>query len=324
MRTGTHRRPRRTRGALTLALTLLIAGSTAGTAAAAPAAGYDLAGFGTAGVSPLAHAHSHNDYDAPRPLLDAVERGYTSIEVDVVLVGTRLLVGHDAIRALAGGASLTALYLEPLARWVRTNGGHVFGPHDGPLTLLVDVKSGSRRTWAALAKVLTRYRDMLTTFTPTAVTPGAVTVVVSGNRPSELLTADGERLAALDGRLADLEPAQPAPAARIPMVSVRWGEVFRWNGTGAMPADQRARMEALATAAHTHGRRLRFFDTPARNAVVRSTVWRAELDAGVDLLNVDDLAAGQEFLLRYQHPAAGSVAGHRLAGRRRRTDAANR
>lgn len=283
-----------------LALVLVAAGGTAGTAAAAARTGDDLAGFVAAGVTPLAHGHSHNDYTEPRPLLDAVGRGYTSVEVDVVLFGTRLLVGHDPIRALSSGASFTTLYLDPLARWVRGNGGHVFGPHDGPLTLLVDVKSGSRRTWTALKKVLERYRDMLTTFTPTTVRPGAVTVVVSGNRSPDLLTDDGERLAAVDGRLADLEPAHPASAARIPMVSERWGEVFSWNGIGAMPADQRARMAALAAAAHAQGRRLRFYDTPARTTAVRTNVWRAELDAGVDLLNVDDLAGGQEFLLRYE------------------------
>lgn len=309
---GRHRRRRRrhTRGALALALALVAAGGTAGTVAAAPVTGYDVAGFGGAGVIPLAHGHSHNDYEQPHPLVDALARGYTSIEVDVVLFGTRLLVGHDAIRALAGGASLTSLYLEPLARWVRSNGGHVFGPHDGPLTLLVDVKSGSRRTGAALAKVLERYRDILTTFTATTVTPGAVTVVVTGNRPRDLLTDDGERLAAVDGRLADLEPAQPVPAARIPMVSERWGEVFRWNGVGRMPADQRARLAGLAATAHAQGRRLRFFDTPARTAAVRSNVWRTELDAGVDLLNVDDLAAGQEFLLGYERSSHPARKGH--------------
>lgn len=209
------------------------------------------------------------------------------------------------------------------ARWVRSNDGHVFGPDGPPLTLLVDVKSGARSTWKALEKVLGRYRDMLTTFTPTTVTTGAVTVVVSGNRSPDLLTDDGERLAAVDGRLTDLEAADPAPAARIPLVSERWGEVFAWHGVDRMPEDQRARMAALADAAHAQGRRLRFYDTPARTVAIRTNVWRAELAAGVDLLNVDDLVAGQEFLLHYEHPAAGSVAGHRLAGRRRRTGAAN-
>ena len=48
-------------------------------------------------VAPLARAHAHNDYLHERPLLDALDHGFTSVEADIFLVDGKLLGG--AIRA---------------------------------------------------------------------------------------------------------------------------------------------------------------------------------------------------------------------------------
>jgi len=34
-------------------------------------------------VIPLARAHAHNDYLHPRPMLDALDAGFTSVEADI-------------------------------------------------------------------------------------------------------------------------------------------------------------------------------------------------------------------------------------------------
>ena len=44
---------------------------------------------------PLPAAHAHNDYEHARPLLDALDRGFGSIEADIWLVDGALLVAHD-------------------------------------------------------------------------------------------------------------------------------------------------------------------------------------------------------------------------------------
>ena len=51
----------------------------------------------TVSVTPLANAHSHNDYEHDRPLLDALDHGFTSIEADIFLFEGQLLVTHDAL-----------------------------------------------------------------------------------------------------------------------------------------------------------------------------------------------------------------------------------
>src|SRR2546426_1011359 len=47
------------------------------------------------GVVPLLNAHAHNDYEHSRPLLDALDQGFTSVEADVFPVAGNLLVAHD-------------------------------------------------------------------------------------------------------------------------------------------------------------------------------------------------------------------------------------
>jgi len=42
----------------------------------------------------ISSAHAHNDYQHKRPLLDALDRGFCSVETDVHLVDGQLLVAH--------------------------------------------------------------------------------------------------------------------------------------------------------------------------------------------------------------------------------------
>jgi len=46
-------------------------------------------------VTPLPLAHSHNDYDRPNPLTDALANGFTSVEADILYIYGKLYVGHN-------------------------------------------------------------------------------------------------------------------------------------------------------------------------------------------------------------------------------------
>src|SRR4051812_6991468 len=74
-------------------------------------------------VMPLPNAHAHNDYAHNRPLFDALDHGFSSIEADVFLINGNLLVGHDR-EALRPERTLKSLYLAPLAERIRENNGH--------------------------------------------------------------------------------------------------------------------------------------------------------------------------------------------------------
>jgi glycerophosphoryl diester phosphodiesterase len=238
-------------------------------------------------VRPLPNAHSHNDYEQPRPLLDALDQGFCSLEADVFLVGAELLVGHTSL-SLRRGRTLESLYLAPLAQRARENGGRVY--RDGPpVTLLVDFKTDGAALYAALRPLLRKYGDVLTSFGGGTVTERAVTVIISGNRPVEVLAGESERFAFIDGRLPDLESG--APAALIPLVSADFSRTFTWRGQGDLPAAESDKLADLARRAHEQGRRLRFWSIPDRPAG-----WKAMQTAGVDLINTDRLEALKRFL----------------------------
>lgn len=244
------------------------------------------------GPEPLRQAHSHNDYVHERPLHEALELGYCSVEADVYLVEGQLLVGHDR-KDLKPGRTLEALYLDPLQAIARANGGRI---HRGvpTLTLLIDVKTEADATYRALDAVLGRYAALLTTFTADRTEPRAVTVIISGNRAVDLIAQQPLRRAAIDGRVADLEGK--SSAGLIPWISANWNEVSKWRGNGEMPAADREKLARWVAQAHQQGRALRFWNTPDTPAM-----WTFLLAAGVDIIGADHLAPFRDFLV--QRPA---------------------
>ncbi|SDR23891.1 phosphatidylinositol-specific phospholipase C/glycerophosphodiester phosphodiesterase family protein [Thermostaphylospora chromogena] len=257
-------------------------------AAAAPAEAGDR-------VRPLARAHAHNDYEHARPLFDALDHGFTSVEADVYLVDGELLVGHDP-EDLRPGRTLQSLYLDPLARRVRENHGSVYRGSRQSLQLLVDIKENGQAAYTEIHRVLRRYRSMLTTYHHGKVSTGAVTVVISGDRPRDLMAAQKVRYAFYDGRLSDLGQGG---ASLIPLISDNWTNHFTWTGVGAMPPKERARLREIVATAHRDGQRVRFWATPDQPGPARDAVWRELIAADVDHINTDDLAGLERFLRRY-------------------------
>jgi hypothetical protein len=247
---------------------------------------------------PLLRAHAHNDYEHPRPLLDALDCGFGSIEADIYLVAGQLLVAHNA-KDVKPERTLEALYLDPLRARVQQNGGRVY--RSGPtITLLIDVKTEAVATYAALHTRLEKYSSILTVFRDGVAAPGAITVILSGNRARAELAAQPVRYAALDGRIDDL--AANPPSVLVPWVSDNWQKVFTWKWTGPMPEADRAKLRDLVSQAHAQGRRIRFWSTPDT-----PEAWHLLHDAGVDLINTDHLTGLRDFLLA---TPAGSAAPH--------------
>lgn len=232
--------------------------------------------------------HSHNDYERPRPLFDALDHRAGSVEADVHLIEGRLLVAHD-LEDVRPERTLELLYLDPLRERIRRQGGSVYPNDRTPLILLVDVKSEAAATYAVLAGILERYADILTVFHNGQTLPGAVTVIVSVNRDRGALERAARRLAAMDGRSSDLGGG--ASAELIPLVSDNWARFFAWRGDGPMPDGDKERLRALAGQAKREGRLLRFW-----NASDRVEVWRELRAAGVHVIGTDDPAALRRFL----------------------------
>ena len=125
------------------------------------------------------------------------------------------------------------------------------------------------------------------------VRPGAVSVVISGNRPWEVVAADSPRYAGVDGRLSDLD-SKRAPSL-MPLVSDHWGRNFRWRGDGEMPVAERTKLRSIAQKAHERGWRVRFWATPEKESL-----WRELRAAGVDHINTDQLAPSRAVSARIE------------------------
>lgn len=240
-------------------------------------------------VQRLGRAHAHNDYWHDRPLLDALDRGFASVEADVSLADGALLVGHEP-KELRPERTLEALYLAPLRDRIDKNGGRVHPGADEGFFLLVDVKSAAEPTYAAIHSLLAKYADILTTVRDGEVERKAVTVVISGNRAEEAIRRQPVRYAGVDGRPKDL--ALDEPPHVLPWISANWNEQFRWRGEGAMPDAERAKLKDYVAKAHANGRLVRFWATPEDEAV-----WRELLAAEVDLIGTDDLDRLRAFLV---------------------------
>lgn len=246
-------------------------------------------------VVPLVQAHAHNDYEHPRPLLDALAQGFCGIEADVHWVAGKLLVAHD-LKDTKPERTLERLYLEPLRQLAKENGGRIY--RNGPtIILLIDVKSEAAQTYLVLDQVLQQYADILTRFGNTPPDAKAVTVIISGNRARDLMAKQKIRYAALDGRLPDLEGSEAHDF--IPLISDNWQAHFKWRGEGALPPDEEQKLRKIISLAHRQGRKVRFWGTPDR-----VEFWTPLSSAGVDLINADDLSGLRTFLLSNASGAA--------------------
>lgn len=247
-------------------------------------------------MTPLTRAHAHNDYEHARPLFDALSHGFCSVEADIFVTPEKaLLVGHSQAD-LKPERTLEKLYLAPLAERIKQNQGSVYpvsGEHKSPrFILLIDIKTDAAKTYPVLHDLLTKYQSILTEVRDGQVTERAITVVLSGSRPSlDSLSKQSPRYAGYDGRWGDMD--SNAPSHLMPMISDNWALRIGWNGNGTMPDKERKKMLEFIEKAHARQRLVRFWAVPEKESL-----WQMQYDQKVDLINTDRLAELKQFLLR--------------------------
>ena len=237
---------------------------------------------------PLLRVHAHNDYEHKRPLFDALDHGFCSVEADIYLVDGQLLVAHQR-NQVKPERTLQKLYLDPLRERVRKNGGRVYA--GGPeVVLLIDLKTDWKTIYPVLRETLLGYADMLTVFRADGTETNAVRAIITGYRSRNMFAGESVRYAAYDGDLEDLD--SDAPASLIPWISSNWGRTFHWRGVGTIPPEEQKKLKEIVEKAHRQGRRVRFWGAPDF-----PDFWRELVSDGVDLINTDDLDGAQKFLL---------------------------
>lgn len=224
------------------------------------------------------NAHAHNDYEHPRPLLDALHNGFRSIEADVHLIDGELYVSHSKPKP-SPARTLKALYLNPLDSLVQHRAITL------AVILFVDIKSDATTTLLKLLDVLRQYPRLF----PPDSTEHLVRVVISGNRDYAMIL--DSRNVSIDGRPDDLGKGYSSD--KMPLISDNFGNWMHWNGKGTPNASELQHIRSLARRVHSEDKKLRLWAIPDNEQA-----WGVLLDAGVDLINTDRLEDLHVFLTK--------------------------
>ena len=235
------------------------------TSSSSAAAGYHIAG------------HAHNDEQHARPLLDALENRFYSVEVDIWVDKDGIIqVSHET--GVSKG-TLKELYLDPLQARVKEKGS-VFGDRVD-FYLWLDIKQDTPILKNALQDTLNQY-SMLTIFTDEKTVPGAVTIILTGDDKAKTAFVNevSERKACRDSNF--YKPADPKADNRWCYYALNWSNYIKWNGSGTIQEAEYKKLLDLMKDAHQKGRKVRFYATPDTPAY-----WQFALKNGLDWINTD-------------------------------------
>ncbi len=225
--------------------------------------------------------HSHNDYNRTAPFYEAYSQHCGSVEADVFFHDGKLLVGHD-VEDLKAENSFQGMYVDPIVRIFRENGGKMWNNPAEKLMLLVELKSATEPTLTEVIKMLEQYPDVF-------CSPDGVKVAITGNVPEKEHFCDYPSWIGFDGDLR--EEYTPEQLERVALVSNSF-RIFarKWNGKGRMIDAELEPVKAAIAKAHSWGKPIRFWEAP-EGTTAYFTFWKL----GVDIINTDKPATAHLF-----------------------------
>jgi len=239
--------------------------------------------------TPLLNGFAHNDYRHKHPLFDALENGFTNIEADIFLKNNKLIVAH-VFPYFKGKRTLENLYFKPLSERIALNNGKVYENYNKPVILMIDIKTNANDTYEALKPLLEKYSSILTHLEDGKVVYGAVTVVLSGHKPYDMIGSEQSRLAFIDEDLRKVS-RDTTMTNMFTMASCKYSRMLKWDGKGAFPVAERNKLCTFVAIAHRMGEKVRLWASPEKKAV-----WDELLKCGVDLINTDRLVTLRQYL----------------------------
>ncbi|MFY0608545.1 MAG: phosphatidylinositol-specific phospholipase C/glycerophosphodiester phosphodiesterase family protein [Cyclobacteriaceae bacterium] len=243
-------------------------------------------------VQVLPNAHAHNDYEHERPLFDALENGFISVEADVFMIENNLWVAHERPDTLNATKTLEALYLQPLRQRIQENNGSIYSGYDEFFYLMVDVKTPAKESYPLLREILSKYDDIISVIHDSTDQDKPVKVFITGfhGRPFKQILNDSIKYAGIDGRPNELERGISSEV--MPIISQNYNKYLSWNGQEGNPdPEELYKLTQMIDKAHREGKMVRLWATPDNELV-----WTFLLDIGIDLINTDDLSGLNGFL----------------------------
>jgi endonuclease/exonuclease/phosphatase family metal-dependent hydrolase len=225
-------------------------------------------------------------------LASALGRGAAGLEVEARARGGAIVLG--AAKADPWRRTLDGSYLRPLRRWIAARGGAVDPRSPTPFTLLVNLgPEPDRAAYEALERALHPYRGMLFRLDAGREVRAAVRVVVPDSRAlrEHLTTGAGRSTSYLFVEAGEASGGGAGlPRDAVAVVSVRLPGL-----AGLVGGADAAVLERQVRRVHERGYLVRLAGLdPAAVAAAPGgldRLWTTLLDAGVDLIAVDSVAA---------------------------------
>jgi alkaline phosphatase len=230
------------------------------------------------------NAHSHNDYENTIPFRLAYDRHFGSIEADIWAVNGDLFVSHNK-QDITPERTLDALYLEPIVKLFRANGGQAWNDSKSTFELLIDLKTSVEPTLSMLAEKLEKYPDV---FDP-AINENAVRIVITGNRPDPSGFSKYPDFIYFDGLLN--QKYDDKQLKRVALFSENLKNIIKWNGEGEISQDERTRLQGVIDSVHSLDRKIRFWNAPDD-----VNPWNTFIKMKIDYINTDHIIKLSEFL----------------------------
>ena len=215
--------------------------------------------------------HSHNDYEQARPIYTAIEQGFTSLELDIILDGNRLVVSHDD-KDLSQKEELE-FYLKRIFETYQNKAS---------LWLLIDIKDYR-------PKVLQQLHQLIDTYSPLFHTrkgnneDDLITIILSGDIPRREIIEDQKWIYFfIDGRPEHL--GQNFSSQFMPLISTDFTKYSSWKGMGDFREKERRKIKELIRRVQSENKELRFWKTKDKQVV-----WEQLLHLGIRVIGTDQV-----------------------------------
>ena len=235
------------------------------------------------------NAHSHNDYAQKTPFFLAYNARFGSIEADIWAVKNILYVAHDSAD-ITPARTLESLYLQPIVKFFRQNGGRAWKDNPATFQLLIDLKTKTEPTLSLLVELLKKYPDVFNS----DVNKNGIPVVITGNRPNPADFTKYPLNISFDGNVTlkyDTEQLK-----RIGLFSEDLEVFTRWKGKASIPEKDEIRLKQVIDSVHGLNKKIRFWDAPDS-----AYAWRTLMRLRVDYLNTDHIEDLKLYLENYKN-----------------------
>ena len=223
--------------------------------------------------------HSHNDYEKPAPLINALENKAYNVEADVYLVDGKLLVSHEK-KDIKTERTLLSLYIQPIVQLYEKNKGFISKDKQYKPNLVIDIKENGETIISELVSLLKPYQK----YFDRSLNPNAVQIVLSGDRGAISKWKSYPSLINFDGR--PYEQYDAAALARVAFISDSYSKYINRQNPTATDS-----LSAVVTKAHQVKKPVRFWGAPDNEET-----WKKLIELTVDILNTDKVTECRHFL----------------------------